>query len=113
MSSTNVSTTSIKKYFQAKMLFVSKRFILLVFFPLVAMLAVSGAASADENPALWKFKVTGHFDAVLEDLKSGLEAGQFVITSEENLAKALAKNRRVIGEDKWNIIGFQNATAVH
>ncbi len=113
MSPTNVSPVWSDKDSQDKVTMISKRFTLLMLLSLAAMLAVSWSASADENPALWKFKVTGHFDAVLEDLKSGLEAGQFVITGEENLAKALAKNRHIIGDDKWNTIGFQNATAVH
>ncbi len=113
MRPTNTSTVRITNDSQDKMTVICKRFTLIMLLPLIAMLALAGSASADENPALWKFKVSGHFDAVLEDLKSGLEAGQFVITGEENLAKALAKNRHIIGEDKWNIIGFQNATAVH
>ena len=74
---------------------------------------VPSSSYAQGNPALWKYQTQGHFDAVLEDLKTGLEAAQFTITSEENLSKALARNRHVFGEDKWNTIGFQNATAVH
>lgn len=83
--------------------------ILLVLFIVIA----PSSSYAEENPALWKYRTQGHFDAVLEDIKTGLEAAQFTITGEENLSKALARNRRVFGEDKWNTIGFQNATAVH
>ena len=83
----------------------------ILFFLLLAIAPTS--SFSEENPALWKYRTQGHFDAVIEDIKNGLEAAQFTITGEENLSKALARNRRVFGEDKWNTIGFQNATAVH
>lgn len=78
----------------------------------VVTLAPSGVR-ADENPALWKHETTGNFAAVLDDLKSGLEAAQFVITGEEDLAKALETNKNILGADHWNTIGFERATAVH
>jgi uncharacterized protein (DUF302 family) len=76
------------------------------------LLGASAAVRADENPAVWKREVKGRFDVVLEDVKSALEAYQFTIVSEDNLARALAKNRHVFGE-RWNTIGFQEATAVN
>jgi len=71
------------------------------------------SALAAENPALWKFQVKGDFNTVLPNLKSALEAKQFMITGEENLSKGLENNKQVFGETKWNTIGFQNVTAVH
>ncbi len=84
--------------------------LLLVFLSLtVGSLYVQAA----ENPAFWKYKVKGDFATVLSDIKSGLEADQFLITGEENLSKGLENNKQIFGEDKWNTIGFGNVTAVH
>jgi uncharacterized protein (DUF302 family) len=80
---------------------------------LAVVLGTSVAVRADENPAVWKREVKGRYDVVLEDVKSALEAYQFTIVSEDNLARALAKNRHVFGENKWNTIGFREATAVN
>lgn len=71
------------------------------------------SAFAADNPALWKFQVKGDFNTVLSNLKSALEAKQFVISGEENLSKGLENNKQIFGENKWNTIGFQNVTAVH
>ncbi|MDA8259221.1 MAG: DUF302 domain-containing protein [Betaproteobacteria bacterium] len=71
------------------------------------------AVQAAENPAFWKHQVKGEFATVLANLKAGLEARQFTITGEENLAKGLENNKQVFGADKWNTIGFQDATSVH
>lgn len=71
------------------------------------------AGRADDNPAIWKLEVKDNYGALLEDVKSGLEAQQFSIVSEDNLANALATNREVIGKDKWNTIGFLEARAIH
>ncbi len=65
------------------------------------------------NPAFWKHQVKGEFPTVLANLKASLEAKQFLITGEENLAKGLENNKQVFGADKWNTIGFKDATAVH
>lgn len=79
------------------------------------VLSVLGTSvSAADNPALWKTRVTGPFDQVLANLKSGLETGQFLISGEEDLAQGLANNKELLGgELKWNTIGFERATAVH
>jgi uncharacterized protein (DUF302 family) len=92
----------------------SSRYIL----SLLVLLLLIGAgfthqAFAAGNPALWKMHTKGDFDTVLSGVKTALEAKQFVITGEENLSKGLENNKQVFGEDKWNTIGFQNATAVH
>jgi uncharacterized protein (DUF302 family) len=68
---------------------------------------------AADNPAFWKHQVKGEFATVLASLKTSLEAKQFLITGEENLAKGLENNKQVFGADKWNTIGFKDATAVH
>lgn len=68
---------------------------------------------AAENPAFWKHKVKGDFAAVLSNIKTSLEADQFLITGEENLSKGLENNKQIFGDDKWNTIGFDNVTAVH
>ncbi|WP_157648631.1 hypothetical protein [Thiobacillus denitrificans] len=68
---------------------------------------------AAENPAFWKHQVKGEFATVLANLKASLEAKQFLITGEENLAKGLENNKQIFGEDKWNTIGFKDATSVH
>lgn len=65
------------------------------------------------NPAFWKHQVKGEFATVLDNLKGSLEAKQFLITGEENLAKGLENNKEVFGADKWNTIGFKDVTAVH
>lgn len=67
---------------------------------------------AHANPAFWKHPVKGDFARVLENVKSGLEGQQFLITGEENLSNGLENNKKVFGE-KWNTIGFQNVTALH
>ena len=71
-----------------------------------------GAAWAEDDPAIWKMQVKDNYAALLEDVKTGLEAEQFSILSESNLAGALAMNRDVLGKDKWNTIGFDEARAV-
>jgi uncharacterized protein (DUF302 family) len=71
------------------------------------------AVRAAENPAFWKHEVKGEFAPVLANLKTSLEAKQFLITGEENLAKGLENNKQVFGADKWNTIGFKDVTAVH
>ncbi len=71
------------------------------------------AARAAENPAFWKHQVKGEFATVLANLKTGLEGKQFLITGEENLAKGLENNKQIFGADKWNTIGFKDATSVH
>lgn len=68
---------------------------------------------AAENPAFWKHEVKGEFAPVLANLKTSLEAKQFLISGEENLAKGLENNKQVFGADKWNTIGFKDVTAVH
>ena len=68
---------------------------------------------AAENPAFWKHQVKGEFATVLANLKASLEAKQFLITGEENLAKGLENNKQVFGAEKWNTIGFKDATSVH
>jgi uncharacterized protein (DUF302 family) len=80
---------------------------------LAVLLGSSVAVQADENPAVWKREVKGRYDVVLEDVKSALQASQFTITSEHDLARALAKNRDIFGEGEWNTIGFREATAVN
>lgn len=74
---------------------------------------LSSPSFAAGNPAFLKLEAKGDFNAVLTSVKTALEAKQFTITGEENLAKGLENNKQVFGEDKWNTIGFQNATAVH
>ncbi len=86
---------------------------LLLCFLFVAWAGPNAAARAADNPAVWKYQVKGDFDTVLAHVKTGLEAKQFQISGEENLSKGLENNKAVLGEDKWNTIGFQNATAVH
>lgn len=70
-------------------------------------------ARAAENPAFWKHQVKGEFATVLASLKTSLEANQFLISGEENLAKGLENNKQVFGVDKWNTIGFRDVTAIH
>lgn len=70
-------------------------------------------AWADSNPAFWKHQTRGDFNTVLVTLKDSLEANQFIITSEENLSKGLENNKQILGEDKWNTIGFDNVTTIH
>jgi uncharacterized protein (DUF302 family) len=84
-----------------------------------AVILLTGPAYAgegkpcDTNPAIWKMEVKDNYAALLEDVKSGLEAQQFTIISESNLAGALAMNREILGMEKWNTIGFSEARAVH
>jgi uncharacterized protein (DUF302 family) len=66
----------------------------------------------EDDPAIWKMRVEDNYAALLEDVKTGLEAAQFSILSESNLAGALAMNRDVLGNDQWNTIGFDEARAV-
>jgi uncharacterized protein (DUF302 family) len=80
----------------------------------IALLLAAPAARASDNPALWRYQVKGEFDAVLNNLKSGLERAQFLIANEEDLAKGLENNRHLLGGDyRWNVIGFERVTAVH
>lgn len=79
-----------------------------------ALLFVAPGAAASDSPALWRYQVKGEFDVVLNNLRSGLERAQFLISTEEDLAKGLANNRHLLGgELKWNVIGFERVTAVH
>lgn len=80
---------------------------------LSGVVGLAPMAHAGDNPAFVKLQAKGDFNAVLASVKTALEAKQFLITGEENLAKGLENNKKVFGEDKWNTIGFQNATAVH
>ncbi len=68
---------------------------------------------AKDTPALWKHKVKGDFSVVLDNVKGALIIEQFMITDEENLAQGLKNNKSIFGDDKWNTIGFEEATAVH
>ena len=70
-------------------------------------------AYADGNPAFWQHKVTGDFDTVLTTLKDSLESNQFIIMGEENLSKGLENNKQILGEDKWNTIGFNRVTSLY
>lgn len=88
-------------------------FLLVFWLPLAVLGLTAASAQAAENPAFWKHQVKGDFNTVLAGLKGSLEAKQFTITGEENLSKGLENNKKVFGEDKWNTIGFQNATAIH
>ncbi len=83
-------------------------------FCLVAFGLTSVPLQAEENtnPAFWKLTVTGDFDSILEDLKAQLQAEQFQILGEESLARGLENNRLALGEDKWNTIGFKEATSI-
>lgn len=87
-------------------------------FRMAAVMAVVVAlvpltAGAADNPAFLKYQIKGEFAQVLDHLKAGLESKQFLITGEENLAKGLENNKQIFGADKWNTIGFKEATAVH
>lgn len=84
-----------------------------LYLAMLVVIAAPASIDASENPALWKYEVEGNFASMMEALKSGLEASQFNITGEENLSKALEKNKQIFGENKWNTIGFQDATAIH
>ena len=80
----------------------------------LAVSLVNTPAVADKAPAFWKMNTTGDFDTVVSNLKSGLEAAQFLLTDEEDLAKGLENNKHMLGgEYKWNTIGFKRVTAVH
>ncbi len=82
---------------------------------LLALMALSMSMSlvADDNPAFWRYQVTGDFDTVYAHLKSGLETGQFIISGEENLAAGLENNKLMFGKEDWNKIGFKEVKAVH
>ena len=84
----------------------------------ICIFVVSGLiindAYAAKNPALWKYKVKGDFTTVVENLKSGLESSQFIITDEEQLSKGLENNKSLLGgETKWNTIGFDNVISIN
>jgi len=83
--------------------------------PVIAILMVSLAPAlhAAGNPAFLKYHAKGDFQTVLADIKSSLEAKQFIVTGEENLARGLENNKQVFGADKWNTIGFKDSTTVH
>lgn len=69
-------------------------------------------AAGDE--VYWRYQIKGDFDQTLSNLRSGLEAGQFLINDEENLSKGLESNKHMLGGDaKWNTIGFERVTALH
>lgn len=69
--------------------------------------------AAADNPALIKFQAKGGFEDVLHRVKAGLEEKQFLISHEDNLAKALENNKHLFLGGQWNKSGFQNAVAVH
>ena len=79
----------------------------------LVVLAFNPVSRAADNPALWKYQVKGDFAAVLNQLKNGLAAGQFILTGEENLSKGLENNKHLFPEGKWNTIGFEHVTALH
>ena len=71
-------------------------------------------AYAGKNPALWKYNIKGDYTTVVENVKSGLESSQFIITDEEHLSKGLENNKAMLGGDtKWNTIGFDNVTSIN
>lgn len=77
-------------------------------------LCTTGTASANKSQAFWKYETSGDFAVVLENLKSGLEAAQFMITDEENLSRGLENNKHLLGGDaKWNTIGFDQVTSLN
>ena len=81
---------------------------------IIALLSMPDQASAGEHPVIWKYQAKGQFADVVDNLKAGLEAGQFLVSSEEDLAKGLENNRHILGGEKnWNTIGFKHATAIH
>lgn len=81
---------------------------------ILTLLSMPEYASASENATIWKYQVRGDFAVVVDDIKAGLEKGQFLISSEENLAKGLENNKHILGGEKnWNTIGFKHATAIH
>ena len=85
----------------------------IICFILASGITVSDINAAN-NPALWKYKVKGDFSTVVENLKSGLESSQFIITDEEHLSKGLENNKAMLGGDaKWNTIGFDNVTSIN
>lgn len=79
----------------------------------LAVLAFSPGSRAADNPALWKYQVKGDYATVLNQLKDGLAAGQFILTGEEDLSKGLENNKHLFPEGKWNTIGFEHVTAIH
>jgi uncharacterized protein (DUF302 family) len=81
---------------------------------ILALAAVAAApAMAADNPALIKYQARGKFDDVLHRLKAGLEERQFLISHEDNLARALENNKHIFLGEQWNRVGFGNAVAVH
>src|SRR4030067_54716 len=68
----------------------------------VVISGMAAPARAAENPALLQAPVKGDFATVLTHLKHGLEAGQFIITAEENLSKGLENNKHLFPAGKWN-----------
>lgn len=74
---------------------------------------LSQTAAAANDSALWKYQAKGSFDAVVADIKRGLEAGQFILTGEENLSKGLENNKHLFPDGQWNKIGFDHVTAIH
>lgn len=81
---------------------------------ILALLSMPEHASAAENSVIWKQQASGDFAGVVDKIKSGLEGAQFLISSEEDLAKGLENNKHILGGDQnWNTIGFARATAIH
>jgi uncharacterized protein (DUF302 family) len=68
---------------------------------------------ADGNPTLWKYKIKGDFAAVYSHMKSGLEAKQFILSGEEDLAAGLENNKHMFEGKDYNTIGFKDVRAVH
>ena len=81
---------------------------------ILALMSMPEHASAVENSVIWKHQVPGNFASVVDKVKTGLEGAQFLISSEEDLAKGLANNKHILGGEKgWNTIGFAQARAIH
>lgn len=80
---------------------------------IASLISGLGMASDTRNPAFWKHHVTGDYQEVLNAVKHGLETLQFTITDEQDLSGALERNKDMLGEDRWNTIGFDRITAVH
>lgn len=81
---------------------------------ILALLSMPERASANGNPVIWKHQATGDFASVVDKIKTGLEGAQFLISSEEDLAKGLENNKHILGGEKnWNTIGFAQATSIH
>jgi uncharacterized protein (DUF302 family) len=80
---------------------------------LAGMALPAAPAAAADNPALIKYQARGAYDDVLHRVKAGLEEKQFLISHEDNLAKALEANKHIFLGEQWNTLGFKNAVAVH